>query len=1421
MLKLYQCRQDSASNAPPTGITRWRRGIGIMAGLLMTMAATAASASTPYLGSPFSEPGTQINAADFDAGSAGDAYSVANTVSPASTSYRNTPVPLFATSDPGRGYAVDHNLVPGDWLAYTTNFTTGGSFDIAIRAATANQDGTGLSGRFVHLEVDGVNVTGSINLAPTSSWTTFATTTISSVAIPSGSHKLKFVVESPVGQFGFNWIQIAQHQTFTYYVSPSGNDSNNGTSTSTPWRTLAKVNSFPFGPGDTVLFQRGGEWHEVLNPLVDGRASNPITFADYGTGNKPKFWGSDFVPINDSGWVPQGGNVYTHAWSQQVNSVLANHQFLIDIFNGGTGDGSVVRDPSNTPNCWKWSGGVLTISTNGSDPRTDGRLYSLCVRDNVICNGNQLTFNLHSHLVFRNLVVDECGSNQNPTLGYGCRITGNGTTTGIDVLVDGVEVYRYGRHGFAVIDGSQVTFNNCYCAYPMPNVQTGQTGYVSYGDQGPALSETSVYNNCVAEHQADTWNGAADFEYQAFTDHGPSLGSVTLNNFQAIDSGGNGVGDGCTFDGANGATITVKGGICYSAQVQSLGPNVTIDGMKIYGPGASMDIAGSGTVIQNCIVAGTTSAPPYNAAIWLRGPNPIFRFNTVVTGATAGNSFTALSLASLGSTNGTNAQVYGNVLYAPQLSVNSFTSSNTFNAAMVKDNLYNNGATFQLNFGTVMNLSQWQAQGYDAGSIQTATPGFSNPSLYDYSLTSTSPAINAAPIGTTTPAMPGLDFLGNPRKVGANYDIGAYEYQGGTPAAPVISSAATASGTAGTAFSYQITASNSPTSYSASGLPTGLSINTSTGLISGTPSASGTSTVTLGATNVGGTGNKNLTITISAVGGTGTGLRGNYYNTQDLTGSIILSRIDSTVNVDWGTGSPDPSINVDHFSARWLGQVQATTTGSYTFSTNSDDGVRLWVNGTQIINNWTDHAPVIDSGTISLTAGQKYDIKLEYYENGGGAAISLYWTPPGGSQAVIPASQLYPAPATPVISSAATATGTVGTAFTYTITASNSPTSFSAPGLPAGLTVNTTTGVISGTPTTAGTSTVTLSATNTGGTGNKTLTITISAAPAETPYGGTAWPIPGLIQVENYDNGGEGIAYHDTDTGNTGGAYRSDNVDIRAVVNDAGGGYQVGWTGSGEYLKYTVNVTAAGSYVFNVRVASGDTGGTLHFNVDGTNATGTITVPGTGSYDTFTTVSSGSVSLTAGQHVITLYEDSSLFDINWFSVTAGNTPYNVNAIYTTGTTFSTGGLDSYGNAYVSSELGSSITYNGSSFTFGSPNVLDGWSSTTVNLPTGTYTTLDMVGTASGGIANSQTFTVTYMDNTTQAFTLQMTDWTNNSPLTGETKIKTMADAIASNGTLSGASHYLSGYTFTLNGKTPKSITLPAARGVVVLGFAGH
>ena len=140
----------------------------------------------------------------------------------------------------------------------------------------------------------------------------------------------------------------------------------------------------------------------------------------------------------------------------------------------------------------------------------------------------------------------------------------------------------------------------------------------------------------------------------------------------------------------------------------------------------------------------------------------------------------------------------------------------------------------------------------------------------------------------------------------------------------------------------------------------------------------------------------------------GAGLRGAYFDNKTLSGNAVLSRVDTTVNFNWQRNAPDPSLPCDNFSVRWTGQVQATHTGTYTFYTRSDDGVRLWVNGSQLVNDWSDHAARERKGTIDLQAGVSYDIRLEYYEKGGRAVCELRWSSDCHSKQIIPRSQLFP-----------------------------------------------------------------------------------------------------------------------------------------------------------------------------------------------------------------------------------------------------------------------------------------------------------------------------------------------------------------------------------------------------------------------------
>ncbi len=138
------------------------------------------------------------------------------------------------------------------------------------------------------------------------------------------------------------------------------------------------------------------------------------------------------------------------------------------------------------------------------------------------------------------------------------------------------------------------------------------------------------------------------------------------------------------------------------------------------------------------------------------------------------------------------------------------------------------------------------------------------------------------------------------------------------------------------------------------------------------------------------------------------GLLGEYYNQTDLTG-LATTRVDATVNfvdADW-VSSPTGTAVVadDNYSERWTGYVKVDTAGEWTFTTNSNDGVRLWVNGVQLVNNWTNHAATENSATLSLQPGW-YPIQLEHYQAGGIVAMQLSFAGPGQAKGIIPATHL-------------------------------------------------------------------------------------------------------------------------------------------------------------------------------------------------------------------------------------------------------------------------------------------------------------------------------------------------------------------------------------------------------------------------------
>jgi len=149
--------------------------------------------------------------------------------------------------------------------------------------------------------------------------------------------------------------------------------------------------------------------------------------------------------------------------------------------------------------------------------------------------------------------------------------------------------------------------------------------------------------------------------------------------------------------------------------------------------------------------------------------------------------------------------------------------------------------------------------------------------------------------------------------------------------------------------------------------------------------------------------------------GSGTGLLADYFSNPDLTGNTVV-RVDPTINFGWPNNSPATGIGPNNWSARWSGSIQAQFTDTYTLFTLSDDGIRMWVNGQEVINDWTNHGPTYDFASVPMVAGQKYDVTIEYYQAGGGATAQLWWSSGCTTPEIVPQTQLYPATPAPVIS---------------------------------------------------------------------------------------------------------------------------------------------------------------------------------------------------------------------------------------------------------------------------------------------------------------------------------------------------------------------------------------------------------------------
>lgn len=150
-------------------------------------------------------------------------------------------------------------------------------------------------------------------------------------------------------------------------------------------------------------------------------------------------------------------------------------------------------------------------------------------------------------------------------------------------------------------------------------------------------------------------------------------------------------------------------------------------------------------------------------------------------------------------------------------------------------------------------------------------------------------------------------------------------------------------------------------------------------------------------------------------------------------------------------------------------------------------------------------------------------------------------------------------------------------------------------------------------------------------------------------YSGTPISLPGIIEAEDYDKGGEGVAYHDTETENKLGEYRTDGVDIE-TTSDTQGNYNIGWIATDEWLEYTIEVKTTGSYTFTLRHAAISEDGTVSILLDDKAIVSSLNLPSSGSWQDFVSTTSAEVSLVAGTYVLRLEIDKGNFNLNYIDV---------------------------------------------------------------------------------------------------------------------------------------------------------------------------
>jgi plastocyanin len=381
------------------------------------------------------------------------------------------------------------------------------------------------------------------------------------------------------------------------------------------------------------------------------------------------------------------------------------------------------------------------------------------------------------------------------------------------------------------------------------------------------------------------------------------------------------------------------------------------------------------------------------------------------------------------------------------------------------------------------------------------------------------------------------------------------------------------------------------------------------------------------------------------------GLSYEYYETGGLQKLPNFDALEPARTGTTGAFGLGPDHRNNEFAFRFTGYISVPEKGTYTFTTESDNGSALYIGSEQVVDNDGEHSMQKESGEIALSEGL-HEITVTYFESHGGQGLNVFWSGPN-TDGQIRSGALYhtdgenePEPGPDADETVTVAPGNEHTfspgnleidpgttvAFEWdsgghTVTVDSKPDDAAWSG-------------VESTQSAGSTHTHTFDVPGTyeyhcSVHSDMQGTITVeepTSGPVQSPYERKAgWPLPGRVQAENFDAGGGGTAYADESTGNIGGDYRDTQVDIDALGED---NYHVGWMHEGEWLEYTVKVQSEGTYDLTLRVASQQSG-TVELAVSiGDTDVGPVTVPQTDGWDDYTTVTVPGVQLAAGEQVL-------------------------------------------------------------------------------------------------------------------------------------------------------------------------------------------